>query len=280
MTALRKLSASVCFLLALFAAPPGLAQPQGRLVTSQLQSTSFADSRIGISPVRNVTAYLPPRYSETGRRFPVLYFLNYFFEDHREPFATYAARQLLDEAIRKNVIGDVIVVTADFATPAGSSWYVNSSATGNWEDFMVRELVPHVDATYRTLVSRNSRGIVGDGPGGYGAIRFGMRHPELFGAVYGMQPVASGPGIQPTHSRPISSCSRARRRSTIWGATASRGYSRRSIRPFRPIRIVRRSISIRRRGGWMGGPWWTAQSPRGSSETSRSPNCYRPMPTI
>jgi S-formylglutathione hydrolase FrmB/ketosteroid isomerase-like protein len=191
----------LCLVLAWLAVPLS-AQAQGRLATSRIQSASLAGSRIGISPVRNVTVYLPPRYPEPGRRFPVLYFLNYFFEDHREPFATHGAKELLDKAVREGVIGDVIVVTADFTTPAGSSWYVNSPATGNWEDFMVRELVPHVDASYRTLASRDSRGVVGDGPGAYGAIRFGMRHPELFGAVYGMQPVASGPNIQPTHSRP------------------------------------------------------------------------------
>ncbi len=201
MSALHKLYAVACCLLALFVVP-AMAQPQGRLVVGTLQSTSFAGSKIGISPVRNFTVYLPPRYAEQGQRFPVLYFLNYFFEDHREPFAGHGAKALLDKAIAQGLIGDVIVVTADFATPAGSSWYVNSPVTGNWEDFMVRELVPHIDATYRTLATRDSRGIAGDGPGAYGAIRFGMRHPEVFGAVYGLQPVASGPNIQPTHSRP------------------------------------------------------------------------------
>ncbi|WP_436827728.1 alpha/beta hydrolase-fold protein [Sphingomonas sp. DT-207] len=184
----------------LFGAPA--AQAEGRLVTEQIRSASFAGSRIGISPVRNLTIYLPPRYAEQGRRFPVLYFLNHFFEDHREPFASHGAKTLLDKAVAEGVIGDIIVVVADFSTPAGSSWYVNSPVTGNWEDFMVRELVPHVDATYRTLASRDSRGIAGDGVGGYGAMRFGMRHPELFGAVYAMQPVGTGPGVQTTYSRP------------------------------------------------------------------------------
>jgi S-formylglutathione hydrolase FrmB/ketosteroid isomerase-like protein len=201
-TAFANLHRLTCILLAILAAPSAIAQPQGRLVTGQLQSTGFADNRIGISPVRNVTVYLPPTYAQAGRRFPVLYFLNHFNEDQREPFASHGAKELLDKAIGDGVIGDIIVVTADFSTPAGSSWYVNSPVTGNWEDFLVRELVPHVDATYRTLASRDSRGIVGDGPGGYGAIRFGMRHPEIFGAVYGMEPVGTGHGIQSTWIRP------------------------------------------------------------------------------
>lgn len=190
----------IAMLLAIMLGAP--AQAQGRLETGQIRSESFAASKIGISPVRNISVYLPPGYREPGKRFPVVYFLTYFFEDQREPFASHGAKTLLDKAIAQGLIGDVIVVTADFTTPAGSAWYVNSPATGNWEDFMVRELVPYIDATYRTLATRDSRGIAGDGPGAYGAIRFGMRHPEVFGAVYGLQPVASGPNIQPTHSRP------------------------------------------------------------------------------
>ena len=96
-------------------------QAQGRLETGQIRSESFAGSRIGISPVRNYTVYLPPHYDERGRRFPVLYFLNYFFEDEREPFASHGARALLDKAMAEGVIGDMIVVTADFSTPAGTS---------------------------------------------------------------------------------------------------------------------------------------------------------------
>jgi hypothetical protein len=88
------------------------------------------------------------------------------------------------------------------ATPLGCSWYVNSPVTGNWEDFMVRELVPYVDANFRTLASRDSRGIAGDFMGGYGAIRFGMTHPEVFGTVYALHPVGTGSGIYTMYSRP------------------------------------------------------------------------------
>ena len=89
----------------------------------------------------------------------------------------------------------MIFVAVDMATPLGCSWYVNSPVTGNWEDFMVRELVPYVDANFRTLANRDSRGIAGDFMGGYGAIRFGMTHPEVFGTVYALHPVGTGSGI-------------------------------------------------------------------------------------
>jgi hypothetical protein len=80
-------------------------------------------------------------------------------------------------------------------TPLGASWYVNSAASGNWEDFVVQELVPYIDANFRTLPTRNSRGIAGVFIGGYGAIRLGMRHPNVFGSVYAMHPVGTGSGV-------------------------------------------------------------------------------------
>jgi S-formylglutathione hydrolase FrmB len=108
---------------------------------------------------------------------------------------------LFDKATGEDMISGFILVAADFSTPAGSSWYVNSPATGNWEDFLVRELVPHIDGNYRTIAHRDSRGLLGDGVGGYGAIRLGMRHPGLFGVVYAMQAVGTGASLQATHSR-------------------------------------------------------------------------------
>lgn len=197
----RELCAFFCLLL-LGVAPAAVGQPSGRLVAAELRSTNFSDSKTGVSPLRKLSVYLPPGYGDPKKRFPVLYYLNHFFEDHTAPFANNGAAALFDRAIGQGVIGDVIVVTADFSTPAGSSWYVNSPATGNWEDFMVGELVPYVDAHYRTLASRGSRGVVGDGVGAYGAIRFGMRYPQVFGSVYGMQPVGAGGNLQTTHSRP------------------------------------------------------------------------------
>lgn len=191
---------TTCFAILPAATPAKAAE--SRLVSAEVRSASFAGSRIGISPQRRITVYLPPAYDQPDRRFPVIYFLSTFFEDEKEPFASRGAKALFDKAIAAGVIGDFIVVTSDFTTPAGSSWFVNSSATGYWEDFMVRELVPHVDSHYRTLARPESRGVAGDRAGGYGAIRFGMRHPDVFGVVYALHPIGVGPGVQPMFSRP------------------------------------------------------------------------------
>jgi hypothetical protein len=111
-------------------------------------------------------------------------------------------KPVLDRAIATHATEPFVLVAADMATPYGCSWYVNSPVTGNWEEFMVKDLVPYVDGHYRTLKSRDSRGIAGDFMGGYGAIRFGMTHPEIFGAVYALHPVGTGSGLYPMYSRP------------------------------------------------------------------------------
>jgi hypothetical protein len=85
------------------------------------------------------------------------------------PLTKQDAQGLFDRAIARGVIGKFILVAVDMNTPLGPSWYTNSPVTGNWEDFAVRE-------------RRDSRGLLGDRIGGYGAIRIGMRHPEVFGA--------------------------------------------------------------------------------------------------
>lgn len=198
MSVLRGLTILV---LALAAFVPAAAA-QSRVERGTIDSASIRGNPLGISSVRNVSVYLPPGYAQPGRRFPVIYFLSSFFEDDQVPFAAHGAQALLDHAIASGRIGDVILVTADFTTPAGGSWYVNSAATGKWQDFMVRELVPWIDARYRTLASRDSRGVAGDRMGGHGAIRFGMRYPEVFGSVYALHPIGTGPGLQTMFSRP------------------------------------------------------------------------------
>lgn len=174
----------------------------GTLEHHRIEAASLRGNPAGIASLRGVTVYLPDGYGGGAWRYPVVYYLSSFFEDDRAPYVANGAEALFDRAIARQVIGPVIIVTADFTTPAGGSWYVNSAATGNWDDFMVRELVPWVDARYRTLARAESRGVAGDRMGGHGAIRFGMRHPDVFGAVYALHPIGTGPGLQTMFSRP------------------------------------------------------------------------------
>jgi hypothetical protein len=149
-----------------------------------------------------MVVYLPAGYDESSKRYPVIYFLPTPFENYRAPFDQRGAQALFDRATGAGVIDKFILVAVDMNTPLGCSWYVNSPVTGNWEDFMIQDLVPYIDGQFRTLVHRNSRGIAGDFMGGYGAIRFGMRHPDVFGSVYALHPVGTGSGLLVMYSRP------------------------------------------------------------------------------
>lgn len=181
------------------------AAPAGsRVVDRQIESTNFAGNKIGVSAVRKFAVYLPAGYDAgDAKRYPVIYFLpNQFDGDYRAAFDRHDAQGLFDRAIAAGTIGKFMFVTVDMTTPLGSSWFVNSPVTGNWEDFMIQELMPYIDTNFRTLANRDSRGVVGAFMGGNGAIRYGMKHPDIFGSVYAMHPVGTGSGLKIMDSLP------------------------------------------------------------------------------
>jgi putative esterase len=182
----------------LHAVPTFAVSAKSRVIVRELRSESIAKNKSGTNAVRKMLVYLPAGYDDSSsQRYPVIYFLpNPFDESYRFDFDHRDAQGLFDRAIAEGVIKNFILVAVDMNTPLGSSWYVNSSATGNWEDFMIQELVPYIDANFKTLPNRDSRVITGIFIGGYGAIRFGMRHPDVFGSVYAMHPVGTGTGVR------------------------------------------------------------------------------------
>ena len=177
--------------------PTFAASAKSQVIAREVRSENIAHNKTGTDPVRKMLVYLPAGYDESSsQRYPVIYFLpNPFGDSYRFDFDHRDAQGLFDQAIAAGVIQKFILVVIDMNTPLGSSWYVNSSATGNWEDFVIQELVPYIDANFKTLPNRDSRGIAGIFIGGYGAIRFGMRHPDVFGSVYAMHPVGTGTGV-------------------------------------------------------------------------------------
>jgi S-formylglutathione hydrolase FrmB len=181
---------------------PAMAAPESQLLSREIHSQKLAQSKVGTNPIRKMAVYLPAGYDSSSKRYPVIYYLPNPLAEFRGDFYEQTARKMLDRAIAAKEVDPFIFVAIDMATPYGCSWYVNSPVTGNWEDFMVQELVPYIDANFRTLPSRDSRGIAGDFMGGYGAIRFGMTHPDVFGSVYALHPVGTGSGIYTMYSRP------------------------------------------------------------------------------
>jgi enterochelin esterase-like enzyme len=128
--------------------------------------------------------YLPPSYErDTARRYPVIYWLHGGFGNARQ--GDWAVEHL-DRGIRAARLPEVIVVLPQ-ALPVG--WYVNSKdGKRPVADVVIKDLIPHVDATYRTIAGREGRGIEGMSMGGYGALHLGMKHPTLFGAISAVAP--------------------------------------------------------------------------------------------
>ncbi len=187
------------FLLLFFAAQSVFTQG-GKIVSETLHSKSLEKTATGESPDRNVSVYLPPDY-ETARakRYPVIYLLH-GIGDTQETWLDDGGgdwshiKSVMDKGIGEGRFRAMIIVMPDERTKWFGSFYVNSSATGNWEDFTVKDLVSFVDRKYRTLASAASRGVAGHSMGGYGAITLGMKHPEVFSVVYGMNPGLIGWG--------------------------------------------------------------------------------------
>src|SRR5678810_873132 len=96
---------------------------------------------------------------------------------------------------------EMIVVLPDSKTVHNGSMYSSSVTTGDFERFIAHDVVAYIDAHYRTISKRTSRGLVGHSMGGYGASRIGIKHSDVFGSLYIMSPCCLSPRISlPTNS--------------------------------------------------------------------------------
>ena len=161
---------------------------RGQVVLCEFESEVLRGNPAGDPHVRVVPVYLPPSYAGArDRRYPVTYVLTGFTGRGRmllndNPWAP-ALPDRMDSLFARGACDEMILVMPDCFTRYGGSQYLNSSATGRYEDHVVQELVPHVDRTWRTLQGPAHRGVMGKSSGGYGALVLAMRHPGVFGAV-------------------------------------------------------------------------------------------------
>ncbi len=161
---------------------------RGRVVIETIDSEVLRGNRAGDPHVRRVPVYLPPSYDAAPeRRYPVVLMLTGFMGRGRTLLNDGAWSPSIDDRmdglIANGACGEMILVMPDCFTRYGGSQYLNSSATGRYEDHLIQELVPFVDRRYRTLAGRDHRGVAGKSSGGYGALVLGMRHADVFGAV-------------------------------------------------------------------------------------------------
>ncbi len=140
----------------------------------------------GDSPDRDVTVYLPPSYAtDKARRYPVVYLLHgYGGRDDTFNGRLATLPDSADRDIAGGTAKEMIVVMPNAYTLHKGSMYSSSITTGDWESYVAVDLVAYMDSHYRTLATRLSRGLGGHSMGGYGALRIGMKRPDVFGVLY------------------------------------------------------------------------------------------------
>jgi S-formylglutathione hydrolase len=163
---------------------------RGTVERVKIHGQSLEGNLEGDSPDRDVSIYLPPSYkTHSNQHYPVLYFLHGYFDRDDNWFGVRHVFVDAPLAIDRAIAGgarEMIVVMPDAYTAYKGSMYSNSVTTGDWESFITQDLVSFVDAHYRTIPVRASRGLAGHSMGGYGTMRIGMKYPDTFSSLYAM----------------------------------------------------------------------------------------------
>ncbi|WP_405149152.1 alpha/beta hydrolase-fold protein [Sphaerisporangium sp. NBC_01403] len=166
----------------------------GKAKTGTITASSAYSAALGEPVAYNV--YLPDGYARGGQRYPVLYLLH----GRGDSLQSWTqAKDTLDEMIQDKRIPPLIAVMPDAPWSERGNWYVDSRYTGGdipgrpVETALTRDLVNHVDATYRTAATRTARIVGGYSMGGAGALRYTLAHQDLFGGALVLSPAVYTP---------------------------------------------------------------------------------------
>ncbi|MEU8242691.1 alpha/beta hydrolase-fold protein [Actinoplanes missouriensis] len=160
---------------------------EGTLHRETIDSVLLRDNPLGDPHVRPLWVYTPPGYAESDDRYPTVYVIQGYSgqvemwgnrQAFRQPFIVTA-----DQVFAQGRAPGCILVYVDAWTAYGGSQFVDSPGTGKYHSYLCDEVVPHVDARYRTIAAAGSRAISGKSSGGFGAMITPMLRPDLFGAL-------------------------------------------------------------------------------------------------
>src|SRR2546428_649204 len=162
--------------------PGGIRMVGGEVVIERFDSEVLKGNPFKDPTRRDVAIYLPPKY-DPRKRYPAAYGIVGYTGTGKSLFGVDPLgedlKMTLDRLIGTRKMGPMIVPMVDCFTRVGGNQYINSTATGRYDDYLRKELVPFVESKYR--VSR--RGIWGKSSGGYGSIVQGMLHPDTWSAL-------------------------------------------------------------------------------------------------
>jgi len=166
---------------------PWSAELAGRIDEQVITSGLLRGNPLGDPNERPLLVYLPPGYDDEPGRYPVVYMIQGFTANvamwrnrspYRQPFP-----ELADAVFARGGAPPAIVVYVDAWTGYGGSQFVDSPGTGRYHSYLCDEVVPWVDARYRTIADTGHRAIAGHSSGGFGAVITPMLRPDLFGAL-------------------------------------------------------------------------------------------------
>lgn len=168
--------------------PPWSYPMAGRLEEPMVDSQALTGNPLGDPHRRPMIVQLPPAYdAEPERRFPAIYVLQGLTNQvdmwHARRSFQRTPLEELDARFVSGQVPPAIVIYVDAWTSLGGSQFVDSPGTGRYGTYLADEVVPFVDASYRTLASAEHRGLAGHSSGGYGAMVNAMRRPDLFGGL-------------------------------------------------------------------------------------------------
>jgi S-formylglutathione hydrolase FrmB len=159
-----------CFLLS---AGSTFAQ-QGKVIEEQTVKSKILKRNV------KFTIYLPADYETANRTYPVVYLLHGYTDDNTGWLQFGEINRYADNAIADGTIPPMIIVMPN----ADSSWYINSyDGKEKYEDFFIKEFMPHIEQAYRIKTEKQYRGVAGLSMGGYGTLIYAIKYPQLFSAA-------------------------------------------------------------------------------------------------
>lgn len=160
---------------------------RGAVERIALPGPSLEGNALGDPSTRELLVYLPPSYAtDSARRFPLVMVLTGYASTNVSLLGFKPWEPNFLERYERLLEGDcpeAILVMPDCFTRLGGSQFVDSAGTGDYQRYLVDDVLAHVDGHFRTLARPGSRAIVGKSSGGFGALRMGLDRPEVFGVL-------------------------------------------------------------------------------------------------
>lgn len=156
----------------------------GKIDYLSFKSEILQDNPLGDPSVRDLIVYTPPGYEpQSNLKYPAVILLPAFGNDNysslkHDPFS-YSIIERLEMLSEGQKCGNMILIVVNCFNRLGGSQYINSPAIGNYEDYLIKEIIPFIDKEFNI----SKKAIMGKSSGGYGALVLGMKHPDLFNAV-------------------------------------------------------------------------------------------------